>query len=109
MPDIRHFMILLLAAFVLILAGPALGRSAFSPRHTGLEPPGGPRNLDMGGRSIMRTPMGGMGYTDAYGNTLDDQAPEEKKVSKRRPARKKAVPPRPLPDPENSRPVWSFN
>lgn len=83
-------------------------RSAFSPRHSGLEPPGGPRNLQEGGRPIMRTPMGGMGYTDAYGNTLDDVQPEETKVKRRRVV-KETRPPRPLPDPDGARPVWSFN
>lgn len=102
----RKLLILLIAA--LLMAAPAFGRSAFSPRHTGMEPPGGPKSLDMSGRGLMRTPMGGMGYTDAYGNTIDDIVPEEKKV-KRRPVKKKPEPVRPLPDPENSRPVWSFN
>lgn len=83
-------------------------RSAFSPRHTGLEPPGGPRNLQEGGRPIMRTPMGGMGYTDAYGNTIDDVQPEEKKVKRRRVV-KETQAPRPLPDPDRGQPVWSFN
>lgn len=83
-------------------------RSAFSPRHTGMEPPGGPRSLQEGGRPIMRTPMGGMGYTDAYGNTLEDVQPEEKKVKRRRMEKAKAAP-RPLPDPDGGNPVWSFN
>lgn len=101
--------VLILLALLILLAGPAVGRSAYSPRHTGMEPPGGPKSIDMSGRGLMRTPMGGMGYTDAYGNTIDDVMPEEKKVSKRRPVKKKPAPVRPLPDPENSRPVWSFN
>ena len=100
-------LLILLIAFSL-MAAPAFGRSAFSPRHTGMEPPGGPKRLDMSGRGLVRTPMGGMGYTDAYGNTIDDIVPEEKKV-KRRPVKRQPAPVRPLPDPENSRPVWSFN
>lgn len=90
-------------------------RSAFSPRHTGLEPPGGPKQPDMmPGHGISRTPMGGMGYTDAYGNTIDDQVPEEKKARKRLRhgaygAKEKQAPVAPLPDPGNTgKPLWSF-
>lgn len=47
-------------------------KSAYSPRHSGLEPRGGPRAMEgmPGGRSPGRTPEGGMGHIDAYGNTV---------------------------------------
>lgn len=87
-----------------------------NPRHSGLEPPGGPRQLEaMPGNSPTRTAEGGMGYTDAYGNTLDDrQAPE--KAQRQRPRAGayggygKSAKARPLPDPDaqNAPPVWSF-
>lgn len=110
----------LAGAFALILAsaifaGTADGRSAMSPRHSGLEPPGGPRRIEMApGAGLGRTPEGGMGYTDAYGNTMYDRQPEEKKPKKRpRPGayggygQKEA--PALLPDPTPpGKPVWSF-
>ena len=56
----------------------AWAASALSPRHSGLEPPGGPKPLEglpaAGAQS--GTTQGGMGYTDAYGNTVDDRPPE---------------------------------
>lgn len=95
----------------------AIGKSAFSPRHTGLEPPGEPgRSEIMHGRSLSRTPMGGMGYTDAYGNTLDDQPPPEKAPRKRlRPGASGVAapsgPPATLPDPDraDAAPLWKFH
>ena len=98
-------------------AGTAGARSALSPRHTGMEPPGGPRTSEvMPGTGPTRTAEGGMGYTDAYGNTLDDQQPAEKAARQRpragayggygAPAAE-----RPVPDPgtASGTPVWSFN
>lgn len=104
-------------AIVLCGHGVAFGKSAFSPRHSGLEPPGEPRQSEiMPGRSPSRTPMGGMGYTDAYGNTLDDQPPPEKTVRKRlRPGanglREQPSPPAALPDPDraDASPLWKFH
>lgn len=87
-----------------------------SPRHTGMEPPGGPRTSDvMPGGGPTRTAEGGMGYTDAYGNTLDDVTPPEKEPRKRPRAGAyggygAAGQERPLPDPgaSSGAPVWSF-
>ena len=107
---------LFLCAVTALGACPALARSALSPRHSGLEPPGGPRSSEvMPGHSPTRTAEGGMGYTDAYGNTLDDVPPPEKVPHKRPRAgayggyggKSEA---RPLPDPgaASAPPVWSF-
>ncbi len=106
------FIFSLLLLFVLIPAN-LYSRSAFSPRHSGMEPPGGPRHLEnIPGRSIGQTPSGGRGYTDAYGNSLDDSRPEEKKIVRRRMEiqghsveQEKS---RPLPDPARSSPLWKF-
>ena len=50
-------------------AGDAWAASALSPRHSGLEPPGGPKPMEglpaMGNAG--NTTERGMGYTDAYG------------------------------------------
>lgn len=100
-----------------VTAGYSHARSALSPRHTGMEPPGGPRNLDsMPARGLSRTSDGGMGYQDAYGNTINDIEPEKKKAKKRLRSGafgsqrydKRCLP---LPDPDKSdaKPVWSFN
>lgn len=58
---------------------------------------------------------GARGYTDAYGNTLDNRNPEEKKIRRRlRPgaygSNAEEAKNRPLPDPaaENSSPLWKF-
>jgi hypothetical protein len=88
--------------------------SAYSPRHSGLEPPGGPRSSqNLPGKSASRTPQGGMGYTDAYGNTLDDVRPEENRPQRRLSpgaygSHGEKEPERPLPEPQTPRPVWSF-
>lgn len=94
---------------------PAQAASAYRPPSTGLEPPGGPKKSEVlpGGRSIGRTPEGGMGYTDAYGNAIRNRPPEEKPARPRlRPgaygAEAPARPERPLPDPQNQAPAWSF-
>lgn len=95
--------------------GEALAASAFSPRRSGLEPPGGPRPLEgLPAKSAGRTAEGGMGYTDAYGNTVDD-LPREEKAPRQRPRPGAYGGPalqqdsRPLPDPHKSEtPAWSF-
>lgn len=95
--------------------GSALAASAYSPRHSGLEPPGGPKPMEgLPARSAGRTAEGGMGYTDAYGNTVDD-LPREEKAPRPRPRRGAYGGPaspqdsRPLPDPHKSEtPAWSF-
>lgn len=75
----------IVCALVCLLSFEAYGRSAFSPRHSGLEPPGGPRPIEaLPGNSPSRTAEGGMGYIDAYGNTVrSDEAPAPKKETKR--------------------------
>lgn len=107
----------LIAGSGLPAADTALAKSALSPRHSGLEPPGGPRPLEglpAAGRAS-RTAEGGMGYTDAYGNTVEDIPPETVAPRQRpRPgaygAYGKSAATRPLPDPEQApaEPVWSF-
>lgn len=104
---------LLFCNFALVLSTDAYCRSAFSPRHTGMDPPGGPRQIDsMPLSGPTRTPEGGMGYTDAYGRGLTDKIPEEPKQRQRlRPgAYGKKEPPAELPDvsPGKRNPVWSF-
>ncbi|MDE5832758.1 MAG: translation initiation factor IF-2, partial [Desulfovibrio sp.] len=63
------FITILSLAFAICFAGSGvLAKSAYSPRHSGIEPPGGPRSLEaIPGRSPSRTAEGGMGYMDAYG------------------------------------------
>ena len=66
-------------------AGDAWAASALSPRHSGLEPPGGPKPMEglpaMGNAG--NTTERGMGYTDAYGRPLKDYGPEEVKPRRR--------------------------
>ncbi|MDO5483461.1 MAG: translation initiation factor IF-2 [Desulfovibrionaceae bacterium] len=98
-------------------AGPALAASALSAPRSGLEAPGGPRPLDRlpaAGRSS-GTLYGNPGYTDAYGNTVDDVPPPEKAPRKRLApgaygAYGSKSEARPLPDPANDPrpPAWSF-
>ena len=113
----------LLAAVSLVPGSPrwltvpsALAASAYSARNSGMDPPGEPKRIEaLPSKSAGRTAEGGMGYTDAYGNTIDDRQPEEK------PARQRAHPgaygpgagqgeryERPLPNPQNQTPAWSF-
>ena len=113
----------LLAAASLVPGSPqwfavpsALATSAYSPRNSGMDPPGEPKRIEaLPSKSAGRTAEGGMGYTDAYGNTIDDRQPEEK------PARQRPLPgaygpgagksgpnERPLPNPQNQTPAWSF-
>ena len=98
-------------------AGTAWAKSPSNARDPGIEPPGGPKPMEgLPGRNVSRTAEGGMGYTDAYGNTVTDSQPEEK------PARRRPGPgaygnrgmqehDRPLPDPtpKDTTPAWSFN
>ena len=74
-------------------AGDAWAASALSPRHSGLEPPGGPKPMEglpaMGNAG--NTTERGMGYTDAYGRPLKDYGPEEVKPRKRQCKRKSEV------------------
>ena len=115
-------LLVLLAAAQLVpdspqwLAPSALAASAYSARNSGMDPPGEPKRIEsLPSKSAGRTAEGGMGYTDAYGNTIDDRQPEEK------PARQRPLPgaygpgagksgpnERPLPNPQNQTPAWSF-
>ena len=98
-------------------AGDAWAASALSPRHSGLEPPGGPKPMEglpaMGNAG--NTTERGMGYTDAYGRVLEDRPPPEAKP-RHRPGPgayggygREAKPVRPLPEVQESRPAWNFN
>ena len=88
-------------------AGDAWAASALSPRHSGLEPPGGPKPMEG---------LPAMGNADAYGRPLKDYGPEEVKPRKRPRGgaygtygRKQS---RPLPDPDADtpgKPAWDFN
>lgn len=110
----RELCLLLMLAMLAPTA--VFARSAFSPRHSGLEAPD-ERGHSVGvpGRPLSRTPMGGMGYTDAYGNGLDDQPAPEKPARKRlRPGAMQRVEKRPpaiLPDPDraDAAPLWKFH
>ena len=76
---------IIICALICLLALDAYGRSAMSPRHTGMEPPGRPKAIEaLPGNSPSRTAEGGMGYVDAYGNTVSrDEAPPPKKEARR--------------------------
>ena len=98
-------------------AGAVWAKSAFSARESGIEPPGGPKPMEgLPSKNVGRTAEGGMGYTDAYGNTITESQPEEK-ASRRRPGpgaygnRGVQEHDRPLPDPtpKDTTPAWSFN
>lgn len=98
-------------------SGAAWAKSAFSARESGIEPPGGPKPMEgLPGKNVGRTAEGGMGYTDAYGNTITEPQPEEK-APRRRPGpgaygnRGMQEHNRPLPDPtpKDTTPAWSFN
>ncbi len=95
----------------------AWAASALSPRHSGLEPPGGPKPLEglPAAGAQPGTTQGGMGYTAADGNTGADRPPEEKAPRQRpRPGAYgsygSGADSRPLPDPTPRRetPAWSF-
>ena len=99
------------------MTGVAWAKSASNARDSGLEPPGGPKPMEgLPGKNVSRTSEGGMGYTDAYGNTITDTPPEEK-APRRRPGpgaygnRGVQEHDRPLPDPtpKDTTPAWNFN
>lgn len=95
-----------------------LAASAYSPRHSGLEAPGGPKPLEglpsRGDRS--GTMPANSGYTDAYGNPIGEGTAEEKPKPKRpSPGAygtygKKSEYDLPLPDPSrrSSEPAWVY-
>ena len=99
-----------------LAADEALAASAYTPRHSGMDAPGEPKRIEsLPSKNAGRTAEGGMGYTDAYGNTIDDRQPEEKPAPKHpRPgaygvgAGQSERYERPLPDPQNQTPAWSF-
>ncbi|HZF60259.1 MAG TPA: translation initiation factor IF-2 [Desulfovibrio sp.] len=99
-----------------LAADEAQAASAYTPRHSGMDAPGEPKRIEtLPSKNAGRTAEGGMGYTDAYGNTIDDRQPEEKPAPKRpRPgaygvgAGQSERYERPLPDPQNQTPAWSF-
>ena len=99
-----------------LTADEAQAASAYTPRHSGMDAPGEPKRIEtLPSKNAGRTAEGGMGYTDAYGNTIDDRQPEEKPAPKRpRPgaygvgAGQSERYERPLPDPQNQTPAWSF-
>lgn len=99
-------------AVCLIVPEPAvMAASAYSARRSGLEPPGGPRPLEnVPGASVGRTPEGGMGYTDAYGNAVRGNDARADAPRRRPPVVREAPPAeRPLPDfPADRTPVWNF-
>ncbi|WP_300772885.1 translation initiation factor IF-2 [uncultured Desulfovibrio sp.] len=113
---LRRILPCALLAVSLFSADAVLAGSVYSPRHSGLEPPGGPRSLESlpGGRSAGRTDDGGMGYTDAYGRRLENKPPERKVRNRPSPGayggygrQEEAV--RPLPEVEKPKPAWNFN
>lgn len=96
----------------------SLAASAYSPRHSGLEAPGGPKPLEgLPGRGDRSgTTPTNSGYTDAYGNPIGERTTEEK-PKQRRPSPgaygaygKKSEYDQPLPDPSRgaSEPAWVY-
>lgn len=112
---LRYFVCCLLAVVSLaFFYNQAGARSALSPRHSGIEPPGGPRPIEgLPGNSPSRTAEGGMGYTDAYGNTVTYGEEAEVKEKPRRPSPGayggygKKTQPGNLPEPAGP-PIWEF-
>lgn len=110
----RHLFVVLV---LVLFCTPVLANSAYSPRESGLEPPGGPqKNIGLPSvGSFGRTSEGGMGYTDAYGNTISGEMPKPKE-HKRLPQgayghyERDDVYSRPLPDPAKGKqsPAWAF-
>lgn len=96
----------LLLLCLLLLPGLCGAKSFLSPRHSGLEPPGEPK------RGIL---PGVAGHVDAYGNTLTDRMPEERKrVRRPRPGayggmpgedKRATLPASPI---EKGKPMWNF-
>lgn len=109
----RSWVIILILIFAGIISPCDLcARSPSNARHTGIEPPGEPRmSSGLPGNSPSRTAEGGMGYIDAYGNTL---SPEEAQIKKPRRLKPGAYGARAktdnhLPDPViNSKIPWKF-
>ncbi|MBQ7608759.1 MAG: translation initiation factor IF-2 [Desulfovibrionaceae bacterium] len=107
----------LLLICLVLLPSLCFARSVYTPRDSGTEPPGGPRAPEAipSSGSFGRTAEGGMGYVDAYGNTIDNREspkPPKKRLPRGafgRPDRDAARYDRPLPDPARSGPpAWSF-
>ena len=100
-----------------LTADEAVAASAYSPRSSGMDMPGEAKRLEtLPSKNAGRTAEGGMGYTDAYGNTVTEAQPEEKSPRRRpRPGayghRPMQEHDRPLPDPGKSddAPAWNFN
>ncbi len=103
----------------LALPPDVIARRSSAPPSSGLSPSDSTRELDgviPGGRPMSRTAEGGMGFTDAYGNTIRDRPPEEPAPRRRLPAGaygrygKDKNYDRPLPEPaaDPARPAWSF-
>lgn len=116
-PRIIYYARIFILSAVIYMTGfsviSADARSAFSPRHTGLEPPGGPHPVEaIPGNSPSRTAEGGMGYHDAYGNTIQNRAGNDKPSRERlRPGaygapkfQESGV----LPNPVSNSPLWNF-
>lgn len=119
----QYLLAVCLLTLSLILFGGAtldtsLAASAYSPRHSGLEAPGGPRPIEgLPGRGDRSgTTPANSGYTDAYGNPVGDFSAEEKPKAKRpSPGAygsygKKSEYDQPLPDPSrrSSSPAWVY-
>ncbi|MBQ9536713.1 MAG: translation initiation factor IF-2 [Desulfovibrionaceae bacterium] len=112
---VRSIMGLLL--LLLLCPMHAVSKSAYSPRASGTEPPGGPQeNLAIPAPSNFgRTQEGGLGYTDAYGNTISSEpkpTPPKKRLPQGAYGRYAAPGDNsPLPDPQKAqaKPVWSFH
>lgn len=94
---------------------PAWAASAHSPRHTGLEPPGGPRPLEaIPGGGAGTGLNDGMRRRDAYGNEIGPYEEPEKKPRRRLRqgaygGQREAPQSNRLPDPQGSgKPLWKF-
>lgn len=68
----------------LFWAGNLFAASAYSPRHSGLEPPGGPKSVGvMPGGPSTRMDDNSLGHTDAYGRPVSPgQDPENIKKNR---------------------------
>lgn len=104
--------------FTVALPHTATAASMLSPRHSGLEPPGGPKTPEglINAQPSARTSEGSMGFTDAYGNVVQNKPPAEKGPRQRpRPGAyggygREQADERPLPDPheDEAPPAWRF-
>ncbi|MBQ7738520.1 MAG: translation initiation factor IF-2 [Desulfovibrionaceae bacterium] len=109
--------LILICGLSLFLSQPTLAGPIYTPRDSGTEAPGGPR-APIGvptPSNFGRTQEGGMGYTDAYGNTISGEIPEtapKKRLPQGAYGRYGKPDPdnRPLPDPAKgpSKPAWGF-